>query len=125
MAEFAQDATNVSPLRNALRYCADTTPVNDAPRVLPRKTSQPPTSIAYSCADPGIGRGARYQGAAWDEPFRRPCVTAYGLFGVVLKSTFGVSRAPGVVTSKYSRGLAPVTFAVITAGKLRMYVLYD
>lgn len=40
------------------------------------------------------------------------------------KSTFGASRAPGVVTSKYDFGSAPMTFAVSTAGKRRMYVLY-
>jgi len=40
------------------------------------------------------------------------------------KSTFGASRAPGFVTSKYSRGLAPTTLAVTTVGKRRMYALY-
>lgn len=40
-------------------------------------------------------------------------------------STVGTSRAAPLVTSKYFRACAPVTFAVITAGKVRMYELYD
>lgn len=39
------------------------------------------------------------------------------------KSTVGASRFAPLVTSKYSRGFAPVTLAVITCGKRRMYVL--
>ena len=46
----------------------------------------------------------------------------YQLFGFE-KSTVGAVRAPGVVTSKYSRGLAPVTLAVSDCGRVRMYVL--
>lgn len=40
-----------------------------------------------------------------------------------LKSTFGASRFAALVTSKYSRGLAPMIFAVITTGNRRIYVL--
>ena len=44
--------------------------------------------------------------------------------GLFPKSTVGASSDAGLVTSKYSRGFAPVIFAVRVAGKLRMYVLY-
>src|SRR4029077_7542674 len=42
----------------------------------------------------------------------------------VPKSTFGASRDSGLVAVKYFRSLAPVIFAVSTAGNLRMYALY-
>jgi hypothetical protein len=41
------------------------------------------------------------------------------------ESTVGASRAPGLVTSKYGRGFAPVTRAVSAVGKVRMSVLYS
>src|SRR5689334_10972875 len=52
--------------------------------------------------------------------------TALGYFAAAgfEKSTVGAVRAPGFVTSKYSRGFAPVTFAVRDCGSVRMYVLY-
>lgn len=52
------------------------------------------------------------------------CAFGYGVFaGGFEKSTLGAVRAPGVVTSKYSRCFAPVTFAVSDCGSVRMYVL--
>src|SRR5213592_2218853 len=39
------------------------------------------------------------------------------------KSTFGACAAPGVCSSKYGRGPLPMTFAVSTWGKRRMYAL--
>ena len=41
-------------------------------------------------------------------------------FWGAVKSTFGTSRAWAVVTSKYSRGPFPITFAVSTCGNSRM-----
>jgi hypothetical protein len=70
-------------------------------------------------------------------PSRNPKLsfTAYGLLnrygllgaagvvvdgvGLVPKSTLGGASVPGAA-SKYVRGLAPVTFAVIACGKVRM-----
>lgn len=55
-------------------------------------------------------------------PRRAPPYGAF--FSPFPKSTVGTSRAAADVTSKYGRSFAPVTFAVSTCGKVRMYVLY-
>ena len=65
-------------------------------------------------------RRSLLRGEARRARLRRYCFAAPGFE----KSTDGAVRAPGVVTSKYSRGLAPVTFAVNDCGSVRMYVLY-
>jgi hypothetical protein len=63
----------------------------------------------------------------------RTCLIVYGFLGaagvvvggvgLVPKSTVGGASLPGAA-SKYVLGLAPITFAVIACGKVRIYVLY-
>ena len=65
--------------------------------------------------------GGYPRGVAVTTPLHHGGVLPGGLFE---KSTVGASRDAGLVTSKYSRGFAPVIFAVSAAGNLRMYVLY-
>lgn len=77
----------------------------------------------------GNPRGLRTQSRCQDRLTRRHHHaierSRQGVFAAGLeKSTVGAVRAPGVVTSKYSRGFAPVTFAVNDCGRVLMYVLY-
>ena len=91
---------SVSPL--VARSPAGRVRMRDAPRPWPG-------GVAFSEADRARARLTQH------------AATALGYFAAGLeKSTVGAVRAPGFVTSKYSRGFAPVTFAVSDCGNVLM-----
>src|SRR6058998_1306699 len=81
-----------------------------------------PYELPLSCWT-ATTKAPRAHAAATEGPSHCAAHSATSQGSYLEKSTFGACAAPGVCNSKYGRGPLPITFAVSTWGKRRMYAL--